>query len=124
MTRRRRSAMLEVVSIAARTSVVLAWLGCALLGSAAHADRRKPASVVARVVGLELYDDGAVVTIAAGSQQGIARTARARFREGDTKKPLAGGEAMIIRVDRRTTVLKTHVPPAQIRANRYIQLDP
>ena len=115
--------MLAVVSIAARTTVLVSLVVCAL-GSSAHADRRKPASVVARVVGLEIYEDGAVVTIAAGSQQGIARTSRARFRDGDTKKPLAGGEAMIIRVDRRTTVLKTHVPPAQIRAHRFIQLDP
>lgn len=104
-----------------RIHLVLA--ACVLVGSHARADTRKP-SVVARVVGLEIYDDTALVTIAAGSDQGIGKTWRAQFREGKTQKLLAGGEAIIIRVDRRSSILKTRLPPAQVRAHRFIQLDP
>lgn len=104
------------------------WLVvCVLLvGSFARADRRspKPPSVVARVVGLEIVDETAVITIAAGSEQGIGKRWRAQFREGKTPNLLAGGEASIIRIDRRTAVLKTALPPAQVRANVFIQLDP
>jgi hypothetical protein len=125
VTTPRRSSMLAIVSIAARSSTLLIWLVvCVLIGSYARADTRRPPSVVARVVGLEIYDNSAVVTIAAGSDQGIGRTSRARFRDSKTQKPLAGGEALIIRVDHRSSVLKTSLPPAQVRANRFVELDP
>jgi hypothetical protein len=97
------------------------------LGSFAHADRRappKPASVVGRVVGIEIMGETVIVTVAAGKDQGITLRGHARFREGKTTKPLAGGEAVVIRVDRATTVLKTSLPAAQVRANRFVQFDP
>lgn len=96
------------------------------LGSFAHADRRvaKPASVVGRVVGIEIMGESVVVTVAAGKDQGVTQRAHARFREGRTTKPLTGGEAVVIRVDRATTVVKTSLPAAQVRANRFVQFDP
>jgi hypothetical protein len=103
------------------------WLvvGLLLVGSFARADRvPKPSSVVARVVGLEIDEKTAIVTIAAGSEQGVGKAWRAKFREGKTPKLLAGGEATIIRIDRRTSVLKTALTPEQVRANVFIQLDP
>jgi len=97
---------------------------CLLVGSHALADTKKPPSVVARVVGLEIYDNAAVVTLAAGSDQGVGKTWHAKFRDGKTQKLLAGGEAVVIRVDHRSMVVKTSLSPAQVRANRYVQLDP
>jgi hypothetical protein len=96
------------------------------LGSFAHADRRvaRPASVVGRVVGIEIMGESVIVTVAAGKDQGITLRGHARFREGKTTKLLAGGEVMIIRVDRATTVVKTSLPAAQVRANRFVQFDP
>jgi hypothetical protein len=87
--------------------------------------RAKPATpVIARVVGIVIIDDSVVVTAAAGSDQGIDKRWRARFRDGTTKALVAGGDAMIIRVDHRTTVLKTKLTADQVRANRFIQLEP
>jgi hypothetical protein len=126
VTTRPFPAMLAIV----RSQLHPVWLVvCVLLvGSFARADRpaaRKQASVVARVVGLEIYnDDTAIVTIAAGSEQGIGKGWHARFREGQTAKLLAGGEATIIRIDRRSSILRTELTPAQVRAHRFIQLDP
>ena len=100
---------------------------CALLfGSFAHADRaggKKLPSIVARVVGMEIMQDAVVVTVATGTDMGIHKKARARFREGTTNKLLAGGESVVIRVDKRTAILKTKLSPAQIRANKFIQFD-
>ena len=109
------------------TRLLVLWI--LLLGSFAHADKaarpKKMPSVVARVVSLEIYDDEtAFITVTAGSEQGVGKLFRARFREGTTSKLLAGGNALLIRVDRRTTTLKTKLSPAQIRANKFVQLDP
>jgi hypothetical protein len=99
-----------------------------VVGSFARADTREkqlvPDPVVARVVGFEVSGDATIVTIAAGSEQGLAKTWRAHFREGKTPKVLAGGDAVIIRIDRRTSVLKTKLTAAQVRANVFVQLDP
>jgi hypothetical protein len=97
---------------------------CLVVGVHARADTKKPPSVVARVVGLDIHDNTAIVTLAAGSEQGVGKTWHARFRDGKTQKLLAGGEAIVIRVDHRSMVVKTSLSPAQVRANRYVQLDP
>ena len=97
-----------------------------LVGSFAHADKaggKKLPSIVGRVVGMEILEDAVVVTVATGSEMGIHKKARARFREGKTTKLLDGGESMIIRVDKRTSILKTKLSPAQIRANKLVQFD-
>src|SRR5688500_5559817 len=98
------------------TRLLVLWI--LLLGSFAHADKvarpKKLPSHVARVVGLEIVDDQtAIVTVAAGTELGIVKTSRARFREGTTTKLLTGGDAVIVRVDRRTATLKTKLSAAQ-----------
>jgi hypothetical protein len=106
---------------------VIGVVVCVLVASAradTHKPASKPAPVVARVVKLELYDKDVIVTLAAGSEQGIAKTWHAQFRDGQTQKPLAGGEAIVIRVDHRVTIARTTLSPEQVRANRYVQLAP
>ena len=105
---------------------ILIAIACVLLvASSARADRvAKMEPVVARVVGIEIMGESVVVTVAAGMDQGITKRAHARFRDGKTKKLLAGGEAVLIRVDKRTAVLKTSLPAERVRANRFVQFDP
>ncbi len=101
-------------------SAMVAVLFVGLVARAAPARH----SVVARVVGLMIVEDQSLVTIAAGSDQGIGKGWHARFRAGATANLLADGDATVIRIDRRTSVLKTKLSPAQVRENRFIQLDP
>jgi hypothetical protein len=109
--------------------IVIALL---IAGTFAHADSKKkkkapeyePDPVVGRIVGLEIIGDEAVITVALGSDNAIGKTWKAHLLAGKTKEPLPGGEAIIIRIDRRSSVLKTKVPPDQIRANHYVQFDP
>jgi hypothetical protein len=105
-------------------------VACVLLfGSLAHADTKKkpapaPVVIAGRVVDLDVVGESVIVTVLRGSETGIDRTWRARFREGTTAKPLAGGEAVVIRVNRRTTVLKTSLSAEQVRANRVVEFSP
>lgn len=115
---------------------VRSFVLCLLLVSPfAHADRahtkkpmKPPAPIVARVVGLEVFSEEgaetAVVTVLAGSEQGIGKHWHARFREGDTTQVLTDGDAMIIRIDRQATILKTALSAQQIRANRFVVFEP
>ncbi|HUS29015.1 MAG TPA: hypothetical protein VMZ53_10905 [Kofleriaceae bacterium] len=108
-----------------------------VVGSIAYADKpkaRKPVrpvpqnAIVGRIVGLDIYTDegrdSSVITVAAGSENGISKGWHARFREGTTSNRLSGGDATVIRIDRRTVVLKTDLPAEQVRANRYIEFSP
>ena len=98
-----------------------------LVGSLAFADKKgapRPLSISGRVVDLEIIGEDTVITVAAGTEQGIDKTWRARFREGTTTKLVPDGEAILIRIDRRTTILKTRLTPEQVRANRIVQFDP
>lgn len=107
------------------TSAVL--VACVLLaGSFAAADKKsmKADPIVARVVDLEINEASTVVTVMAGSDKGVAKGWHATFLEGDSKKPLPDGEATIIRIDKRSTIIKTTLKPEQVRANRQVRFEP
>ncbi|MCX5742644.1 MAG: hypothetical protein NT062_09130 [Proteobacteria bacterium] len=103
---------------------------CVLLfGSLAQADSKKrpapkPVALAGRVVDLEVMEESRIVTVLIGTENGLGKQWRAKFREGTTTKPLAGGEAVVIRIDRRSTVLKTSLSAEQVRANRVVQFEP
>lgn len=112
------------------SSIVIAIV---LFGAVAYADRRpspprRPglqiAPLEARVVDLELSGNERIVTVLAGSEQGIGKTWRGAFVDRATNKPLAGGEVTIIRIDRRVTIVKTKLTAEQIRANKAIAFLP
>src|SRR3954466_9945468 len=96
-----------------------------LVGSLAFAGGKKDApkydSITGRVVDLEISGADTVVIVMRGTETGIEKGWHARFREGTTAKLLDGGEAILIRVDHRTIVLKTTLKPEQVRANRIVQ---
>lgn len=121
--------MLAIMRHPAAPRLRVAWLvACVLLvGSLAFADKKgamKLEPISGRVVDLEIYGDTTAVTVLTGSENGLAKDWRARFREGTTTKLLTDGDATIIRIDRRTTVIKTTLTPDQVRANRIVQFDP
>lgn len=110
-----------------RVHVIVVFACVLLFGAITHADKRvvsRQKSIVGRVVDLEFTASTTIVTVLAGRDQGIEKGWRAKFREGTTTKLLAGGEATIIRIDRRIVILKTSLPPEQVRAHRFVQFDP
>lgn len=83
-----------------------------------------PRSVEARVVGVQLQGDHAVVTLSAGSGHGVAREWSAVVLEGTTQQPLAGGAMTIIRVNKHTTVARAKLTAEQLAANPHVRLAP
>ncbi len=83
-----------------------------------------PQPVTARVIKLDFATDGVVCTVAAGSDNGVQKTWRARFLRGSTTLPLVGGKATIIRVDRRTTTVRVNMTTDAITQNPNVELSP
>ncbi len=83
-----------------------------------------PAPVTTRILKLTIEGDFAVCVLGAGSENGVAKTWRAQFLRGSTATPLVGGKAEILRVDRRTTMIRVKMTTDAIAANPAVQLSP
>jgi hypothetical protein len=83
-----------------------------------------PAPVIARILKVALDGDFVVCVLGAGSENGVAKTWRARFLRGSTATPLVGGKAEIVRVDRRTTTIKVKLTTDVINDNPTVELSP
>ena len=88
-----------------------------------NCDGIKADPVTARVLKQEDSGSDLIITIAAGSNAGIAKTWRAQVMRGDTDAPLAGGDVTIIRVDKGATIGKVHLTADQLGTNR-VKLSP
>jgi len=82
----------------------------------------QPAPFIARIQKVEVSGSIVLVTIAAGTEQGIDHNWRA-FLVRETVA-IDGGELIIIRVDKRTTVAKSTLTFDQIPANLRVRFDP
>ncbi len=83
-----------------------------------------PAPVTARILKVTIEGDVVVCVLGAGSDNGVAKTWRAQFLRGSTATPLVGGKAEILRVDRRTTMIRVKMTTDAIAANPAVQLSP
>jgi hypothetical protein len=62
--------------------------------------------IAARVISVNVQGDNIIVTIPAGSEQGVDKTWTGQVMRGDTKQPLVGARVEIIRVDKQRTVAR------------------
>lgn len=83
-----------------------------------------PPPVTARIIKLAVDGDAVVCTLGTGNDAGVAKTWRAQVLRGDTRLPLVGGKAEIVRVDRRTTVVRVKLTPETVRENPTVLLAP
>ena len=80
--------------------------------------------IVARVLKIDVVDSSLVVTVGAGKDHGVDMTWKAAVLRGTSSRPLPGGGATLVRVDRRVTVLKVKLPGDLLRENPTIRLEP
>jgi hypothetical protein len=87
--------------------------------------RRSPDDGVrfARVLKIEAIPEGLVVVLGAGSRDGIAKDWHATVLAGGTDTPLAGGEVILIRIDRSVIVGKVHLTADQLGHNTRVRLN-
>lgn len=83
-----------------------------------------PPPVVARIVKVSIDGDGVVCTIGIGSEAGVARTWRAEILRGESTAPLVGGKGVVLRVDRRTTLVRVKTTTDVVKDNPNVRLSP
>lgn len=84
----------------------------------------KAAPVTGRVIKNEVQGSDVVITIAVGSDQGVAKGWTGRVLRGDSDTPMDGGDVTVIRVGKRETVGKVRLTTDQIAANPKVKLSP
>lgn len=63
-----------------------------------------------------------VVTIGAGSDQGVTKAWKGTLLRDDTDEPLSEGAVVIVRVDKRVLIAKVHVSNDVLAANPRVRL--
>jgi hypothetical protein len=84
----------------------------------------KDPPVTGRVIKNEVQGGDVVITIAAGSEQGVGKGWTGRVLRGDSDNPIDGGDVTVIRVGRRETVGKVRLTTDQVSANPRVKLSP
>jgi hypothetical protein len=77
--------------------------------------------VKGRVLSVSVSGTDTIVEISVGSDQGVKKDWKCKVLRGETEAFMDGGDAMIIRVDKRQTVLKVRMTTDQVNANPHIK---
>lgn len=90
-----------------------------------NCDNAKADPVTTRVLKYEVQGSETVLTIGAGSNQGIAKGWRATVLRGDSgDQPMSGGDITIVRIDKAATIGKVRLTTDQIKANDRVKFSP
>jgi len=89
-----------------------------------NCDNAKADPVTGRVIKNEVQGRDVIITIAAGSDQGVAKGWHGQVLRGDSDSPMDGGSVTVIRVGKRETIGKVHLTTDQIASNPRVKLSP
>jgi hypothetical protein len=85
---------------------------------------QKADPITARVIKNEVQGSDVVITVAAGSDQGVAQGWNGQVLRGDSDSGLDGGSFKVIRVGKREAVGKVKLTIDQVAANPRVKLSP
>lgn len=80
--------------------------------------------VTARIIGIETSGDEVTITIAAGSLQRVDKGWKVTLLEGNSDKPVVGGTATIVRVEKTRAIAKLRLKREIVEANQSLRLTP
>jgi hypothetical protein len=80
--------------------------------------------VTGRVIKNEIQNGETLITVAAGSDQGVSKAWKGHVLRGDSDTPMDGGDVVVIRVGKRETIGKVHLTTDQVSANPRVKLTP
>lgn len=80
--------------------------------------------VIARVVRTQVHGGDVLLTVGAGKDRGVRDDWSCAVLRDNTNVPLAGGDCVIIRVDKITTLAKTHLTMDQAYVHTRVRLAP
>lgn len=89
-----------------------------------NCDNAKAEPVKARVLKPEVAGNEVTITIATGSDAGVAKGWKGQVLRGDSESPLSGGDFVVFRVDKKVSVGKVRLTVDQINANPWVRLSP
>ncbi|MEO6775162.1 MAG: hypothetical protein ABI467_19515 [Kofleriaceae bacterium] len=89
-----------------------------------NCDNATAPPVTARVINAGVQGNDTIITIAAGSDQGISRAWKGHVLRADTDSPIDGGDVTVVRVGKRETVGRVHLTTDQISSNPRVKLVP
>jgi hypothetical protein len=89
-----------------------------------NCDDAKAPPQTARVLKTEVQGSNVIITIAVGSQKGVAQNWKGTVLRGDSDTPMDNGDVEIIRVGLRETVGSTKLSTDQISKNNRVKLSP
>jgi hypothetical protein len=84
-------------------------------------DEKRP-PVIGRIIGNNLTGSDVIITIGVGTESGVGKDWTGKVMRGDSDQPLAGGDIVIIRVDKKVTVGKVHLTTDQLSTNSKVRL--
>jgi len=88
-----------------------------------NCDDIKVPPVIGRIIGSSIQGSELIVTIAAGTNSGVAANWTAHVLSGGSgETPLPGGDIKVIRVDKAVTVGKTKLTNDQVLSNPRVKL--
>lgn len=77
-----------------------------ILGVSTAGAQVTPAPMIRRIIGWSIQGSTTIITIAAGSNDGVRKDWKVWLLRGDSDEPLPGHEVQVIRVDKSVTVGK------------------
>jgi len=80
--------------------------------------------ITTRMLKFDTVGGGIEVTVPVGATSGVTPEWKVKVLRGQTTSALSGGAGSIVRVDRRTTIVKVSLTPDQLGANPNIVLSP
>ena len=89
-----------------------------------NCDDAKADPVTTRVLKYEVQGSDTILTIGAGTNQGLSKSWKATVLRGDSDSPMSGGDITIIRVDKAATVGKVRLTTDQVKANDRVKFTP
>jgi hypothetical protein len=89
-----------------------------------NCDDAKAPPQTARVLKTEVQGSNVIITIAVGSQKGVAQNWKGTVLRGDSDTPMDNGDVEIIRVGLRETVGRTKLTTDMISKNNRVKLSP
>jgi len=80
--------------------------------------------IVGRALYVEASGQDTIVTISAGTENGVDKNWKGQVLRGESNDPIPGGNVTIIRVGKTRTVAKVHLPSDIVQQNLRIKLLP
>jgi hypothetical protein len=80
--------------------------------------------ITTRVIKVDVSGNDVILTISAGSDQGVDKTWSGQLMRGSSQNPLVGGKITIIRVDKQRTIAKVPLTIDLVTSNPIVIMQP